>query len=634
MTRQRNEHPLPKVLIFDPSRSVRYTVGLVLRERYEVLGCEETGEVLGLVEGGGIEVVVLGMEHPFSYYLGFLESLRRRRPGIPVLFLVSGKMGRGAEYPVSDWLMKPFHPEELSGKVEGLAMRGRGVVCGVTHPLEERVRGWIYSSRVGVEVRERVLQVSSLPFPVLIEGEEGTGRGWVARGVHYLGSWRERGFLRYSCRGLRKREFLEELEDWVRRGGEVGGVDIYLEDVDLLSWEMQGYLSMQEEEGWGSVRGYGGRYEVRLIGSAVGSLKERMGEGAYRRDLGERLLGLRIYLEPLREREGEIGRIVEEVLREKGIEKRVSKEAMEELRGYGWPGNVEELEGLVERTGRMVGGGEVLGGDWVWWFGGERGVFGDRVVEGEKGGVGGGEGREEERERREGDGEKREGGGVEGLEVLLSTLVHEVKNPLVAISTFAHLLPERYEDGEFREDFSRLVGMEVKRLNGVLEMLMDFGQMGFPQSAHLDICGWVRNFWEEKKEVLGVKVTTQFTEPLPVVRMDERHVNFIFERIIDQIKSKAVAGKEIRITNREMERERNLAELEICYTEHRDIRPTGAQTVGYQGDLNFEGLSLPLGLARRIMRRNNGGLKVLREEGAGTKILLRFQKHSLGQSKI
>jgi polar amino acid transport system substrate-binding protein len=276
-----------------------------------------------------------------------------------------------------------------------------------------------------------------------------------------------------------------------------------------------------------------------------------------------------------------------------------------------------------------------LGGEWVWWFGGDRGGFGGiqgvEGEEGEKGEIGFGEGREEEKGV---EGERSEGRGVEGLEVLLSTLVHEVKNPLVAISTFAHLLPERYEDGEFREDFSRLVGLEVKRLNGVLEMLLDFGQMGVPQSAHLDICGWVRDFWEERKEVLGVKVTTQFMNPFPVVRMDEKHVNFIFERIADQIKSEAVGGKEIRVTNREMEGERKLAELEIWYTGHRDMKSTGAKTVGYQGDLNFEGLSLPLGLARRIMRRNNGSLKVLREEGAGTKILLRFQKHSLDQSKI
>ena len=61
-------------------------------------------------------------------------------------------------------------------------------------------------------------------------------------------------------------------------------------------------------------------------------------------------------------------------MRERGIGKRVSEGALEELRGYEWPGNVEELEGLVVRTGMMVGGEEIGRGDWEWGFGarGER----------------------------------------------------------------------------------------------------------------------------------------------------------------------------------------------------------------------------------------------------------------------
>ena len=72
---------------------------------------------------------------------------------------------------------------------------------------------------------------------------------------------------------------------------------------------------------------------------------------------------------PLRERVGEIGGMVGEVMRERGIGKRVSGGALEELGGYEWPGNVEELEGLVLRTGMVVGGEEIGRGDWVWGFG-------------------------------------------------------------------------------------------------------------------------------------------------------------------------------------------------------------------------------------------------------------------------
>ena len=89
--------------------------------------------------------------------------------------------------------------------------------------------------------------------------------------------------------------------------------------------------------------------------------------------------GVRLELPGLRERVGELGLMVGEVMRERGIGKRVSGGALEELAGYEWPGNVEELEGLVERTGVMVGGGEISVGDWVWVFGegvGAGGFFG------------------------------------------------------------------------------------------------------------------------------------------------------------------------------------------------------------------------------------------------------------------
>ena len=113
-------------------------------------------------------------------------------------------------------------------------------------------------------------------------------------------------------------------------------------------------------------------------------------------------------------------------------------------------------------------------------------------AEGERGGEG--------REGIEGGvGEWGVGGRVESVEVLLSTLVHEVKNPLVAISTFAHLLPERYGEEEFRGEFSRLMGLEVRRLNGVLEMLLEYGQLGIPRPKGVDLQRRVLASLGEKK---------------------------------------------------------------------------------------------------------------------------------------
>ncbi len=206
----------------------------------------------------------------------------------------------------------------------------------------------------------------------------------------------------------------------------------------------------------------------------------------------------------------------------------------------------------------------------------------------------------------------------------MSTLVHEVKNPLVAISTFAHLLPERYGEEEFRGEFSRLVGLEVKRLNGVLEMLLEYGQLGTPRPIALDLRRWLKNYGDEKKESSNQKILLELKDCPPEVHFDERHMYFVLERILEQVQSRGVAGGEVRIANREVTSEENREILEICFAEQDALGHVSARRAQPSGEEDFENLSLGLGLARRVMKKSNGGMSVRRGQGGRTRILLRF----------
>jgi len=206
----------------------------------------------------------------------------------------------------------------------------------------------------------------------------------------------------------------------------------------------------------------------------------------------------------------------------------------------------------------------------------------------------------------------------------LSTLVHEVKNPLVAISTFAHLLPERYEEEEFRGEFSKLVGLEVKRLNGVLEMLLEYGQLGTPRPDHLDLPKCFKNYADEKKISLNQKIIMELSGFPSRVQFDERHLNFILERIFEGVQSRGAIGGEVRIARVEVTPGENLEKIEIAYDEQDAFTrfPLRKGPAPEEGD--FEGLSLGLGLARRIMKKNNGEMSVLQGGAGKTRVLLRF----------
>ena len=219
------------------------------------------------------------------------------------------------------------------------------------------------------------------------------------------------------------------------------------------------------------------------------------------------------------------------------------------------------------------------------------------------------------------------------MEVLLSTLVHEVKNPLVAISTFAHLLPERYGEEEFRGEFSRLVGLEVRRLNGVLEMLLEYGQLETPRPKEVDLQRRVLASLGEKKREIAEKriyIRTEGLEKLPAVRFDEDQVKFVLRRVWESVLGKEVENRQAAIRCR-LQQQRTAAgedwvELEIWYDAREGVVKDIHRVEVPGGRYDFEGLSLGLGLARRLMSRNQGQMQVYQEEGVGTTIILRFRK--------
>jgi len=241
--------------------------------------------------------------------------------------------------------------------------------------------------------------------------------------------------------------------------------------------------------------------------------------------------------------------------------------------------------------------------------------------------LGGGEGREE---RFGGDGiclrgvgfevkgEKRGEEGFLGDEAL-AMLAHEIKNPLVAINTFAYLLPERYGDEEFRVEFYRLVSKEVRRINELLEVLSEYGRFGIcrlvPNDLNLVLLAVLGGTERELGEV-GVQVQRELREKMPLVFFDELQLRFVLRSVCSFV-GRLGGGGYLRLRTDFIEGGGDWVELRVSLGEGGE---------GLQVGAGRDNLGLRMLLVRRLMARNGGRIEVLSGEGTETVFCLRFSK--------
>jgi len=164
-------------------------------------------------------------------------------------------------------------------------------------------------------------------------------------------------------------------------------------------------------------------------------------------------------------------------------------------------------------------------------------------------------------------------------------------------------------------------------------MLLDYGQLGTPLPKEVDLQRRVlASLGEKKKEFADKKVNVRMEglENLPAIRFDEDQIKFIFPRVWESVLGKETENREAAVRGRLPKGTAGEAvewvELEIWYNARDGLIKDIHRVKGPGGRYDFEGLSLGLGLARRLMLRNGGEMQVFQEEGIGTTIILRFRK--------
>ena len=399
---------------------------------------------------------------------------------------------------------------------------------------------------------------------------------------------------------------------------------LFLEDVENLEWELQSTLLdlwNDRQIIWPGLEEI--NIEAKIIATSAVPLAKVAFAGKLRGELYQILEMLPIFLKPLRERKEDISLIATEILQEHRQEqiaaKKFSAAALKVLQQYHWPGNLRELESLILRSAVLKEGDLLLPEDLVFGFGKGELWTASR------------EGLEKDEGRRSSATPPAEAEKESLFDVTLSTLAHEIKNPLVAISTFAALLPEKYEDPEFREQFSQLVVLDIKRINELLENLLEFAQFLPPRRRENHLTPVLKDIFKQKEKKLAqrrIRLTLNLKESLPTILFDPAQLDFVLRSIFESVLTTMEENKDLRLTMNLLEKgeeKNNYLELIVWYDGQDGIIRNIQKAFGPEGGLNFENLTLAMPLARKVMVRNQGNMLVSQEEGIGTTILLHFQ---------
>ncbi len=365
---------MPHVLIVDDELNIRRVLAAMLkREGYEVTTAADGEQALGVLAKTPVEVVVTDLVMPRVGGMELLQRVAAQYPDVPVIMITAHGTVDSAVAALKagafDYVTKPFEQEELK-KVIAKAARAHELERQNVHgPTEGERPPLVGQSAAMRQVFDMVSRVADSPSTVLISGESGTGKELVALELHRGSSRRDKPLIKVNCAAIPKDLVESELFGYEKGAftGAVGskpgrfeladGGTLFLDEIGEIPVEMQVKLlrALQESE----FERVGGiktlRVDVRLIAATNRDLKTLIGEGRFREDLYYRLAVVPVSLPPLRERRGDIPALVEHFIAKydrrlgKRVE-RVDDEAMQMLLAYSWPGNIRELENLMERS--------------------------------------------------------------------------------------------------------------------------------------------------------------------------------------------------------------------------------------------------------------------------------------------
>ena len=362
------------ILLVDDDESFCKVLEYNLKEiGYQVIPSHSGEEALDVFREKEVDLVLTDIQMPGMSGLELLYEMKRLNPEMLVIIITAfGSVDTAVDAMKNgafDYITKPFNRDELHLTIEKAfqMMRLSNENLRLHQQLVERFSfsNIIGGSKKMQELFEMTGRVSQTDSTVLISGESGTGKELIARAIHFNSKRRDKNFVAVNCSsipetlleselfGYIKGAFTDAVKDKEGKFEFADGGTLFLDEVRDLPIELQPKLLrvLQEKE----IDKIGGsrpvKIDVRIIAATNRSLEDAVKSGEFREDLYYRLSVVPLTVPPLRERKDDIPLLVQHFLHKFNAGHcKIDAEVMAAFKMFHWPGNIRELENVIERA--------------------------------------------------------------------------------------------------------------------------------------------------------------------------------------------------------------------------------------------------------------------------------------------
>ena len=367
-----------KILICDDEEGILiYLKKLLQTQGYLVETFNGGAQLLHRLKEGDptdAELLLQDVRMPDMDGVSVLREVKKLRPSLPIVIMTAfGTIDAAVEaikLGAYDYVTKPFPKEKILSVIknalekEQLLQENRALKSELGKPiLQDSI---IFRSAVFQETYDLTLQVAASEANILVLGESGTGKELIAGAIHYNS---ERRFLSINCAALTETLLESQLFGHVRGAftgavthqkgllEEADGGTLFMDEIGDMSLPIQAKLLrvIQERDfiPVGATRAKSA--DIRFVAATNKDLEQEVRSGRFREDLYYRLNVINIPLPPLRDRRDDIEPLAEHFLKKYSLKMKkevtgLTQEALHILCGYDWPGNIRELENVMERA--------------------------------------------------------------------------------------------------------------------------------------------------------------------------------------------------------------------------------------------------------------------------------------------